>query len=60
MTHPKGRATALARREYLWDHYKRLSDCHAADVENPPDEFWDDRNEILDFISEHEGGDEFH
>jgi len=52
MTPAKRRAVASARREYLWDHYKRLSDCHAADLENPPDAFWDERIEILDFISE--------
>ena len=54
MNPARRRAAALARREYLWDHFKRLSDCHAADLENPPDEFWDERNEILDFISEFE------
>lgn len=46
------RAVAKARKEYLWDHFKRLSDCHAADLGNPDDSFWDERNEILDFISE--------
>lgn len=48
---PLTEAQRAARRDYYWDHWKRLSDATAADLDNPSDEFWDERNDILDQIS---------